>query len=732
MDFKTFLTEAGKTVQQTSEQRTHSEHVNHLPFDGHDGVAEAHKGLTELNNFVSGKKKQIPKSITTKIDGSPAFHLIKGQDGRVGIATKGLFNKDPKIAWNHEDVTKHYGHAPGLEAIMHDILDHGHKILPKDMRPGEIYKGDALFGGDRKPETRDGHVSFMPNLLRYKYPKGSNEADRAQRAKIGIALHTHYDAKGRASPITDEQRNKFQSHPDVFDMDPRIQVNPENYTPSERTEYNTHMENARREYQKLDSGAYDAMGHHNMDMRSYANDVVRKGNSEPLTTEGYISHLNAKHEKEIAKYKTQASVDKKMQAHSDKVNEIMRNKEHFDKIFKMHDHLQKAKDVLIGVLDKNNASHVELPNGEPTAHEGYVDKGGRKYVNQSVFSKNLLSGMGRIQQVRAPIKESLYESVKMPLNSQHVLLGRFQGVQMGHVHGVENAKAIADKEGSPFTLLTTHTHDKKNPLTPEQKMYYLHKAMPPGTNIESTSKESPSLMHYASKAYANGVRRLVVHAGSDRIDSYNKLLNSYKGVKGPHGFYGNNMQFEFRNMGERETPDTSTPEKKQMIDAALHGDRDTFHSLMGGKLTPEQKDENMRQTVLQNSSGTLMKQAAATGNKKLARTIASPYMEDKDLYKMMKDLNAGTAKFQKPKKPIKESLTTASAGEMVRGFGDVSGNPAVNDAEKEKYATNNTSSGLADDENNGYISKYLEKNQNKIAKQIGFKEFSFKDLKGKK
>ena len=165
MDFKTYLTEAQKTVQQTSDQRTHSEHVNHLVFDGHESVAEAHEGLSKLHNFLTGAKTKIPKSLTTKVDGAPAFHFIKGDDGRIGLATKGLFNKNPKIAWNHEDISKHYGHAPGLEAIMHDLYDHGQKVLPKDMRPGEVYKGDALFGGDRKPESRDGHVSFMPNLL---------------------------------------------------------------------------------------------------------------------------------------------------------------------------------------------------------------------------------------------------------------------------------------------------------------------------------------------------------------------------------------------------------------------------------------------------------------------------------------------------------------------------------------------------------------------------------------
>ena len=70
-------------------------------------------------------------------------------------------------------------------------------------------------------------------------------------------------------------------------------------------------------------------------------------------------------------------------------------------------------------------------------------------------------------------------------------------------------------------------------------------------------------------------------------------------------------------MGERETPENQTPEQKQMVDAALHGDRDTYHSMLGDKMTPEQKDEHMRQTVLQNASGTLMKKAAETGDRRL-------------------------------------------------------------------------------------------------------------------
>lgn len=670
MDFKTFLTEAPKTVQQTSEQRTHSEHVNHLAFDGHEAIAEAHDGLSRLHNFLLGKKNNIPKSITTKVDGAPAIHFIKGEDGRIGVATKGVFNKNPKIAYTHDEVTKHFGHAPGLETIMHDALDHGHKILPKDMKPGEMYKGDMLFGGERKPETNDGHVSFMPNMLRYKYPKGSNEADRTQKAKIGVALHTHYDRKGKASPITDEQRNKMQSHPDVYNMDVRVKPDAANYTPDEQMEYNTHMENARREYQKLDPGAYDAMGHHNMDMRSYANDVVRRGTGEPLTTEGYVNFLNEKHKKDIAKYKTQGSVDKKGQAHSANVDEIMRNKEHFDKIFKVHDHLQKAKNVLIGVMDKNNPARVELPNGQPTAHEGYVDKGGRKYVNQEVFSQNLLSGAGRFQK---PIKESLHEDIKMPVKKHVTFIGRTQPPHAGHLQAVQGVVDHANKNGASHTILLTHTHNKDNPLTPEQKLKYAQKSFP-GANIEMTSPESPSLLHHASSLYANGIRDFTVFAGPERLPSYEKLLNSYNGVKGPHGYY------KFNN-----------------ISLASSGDRD-----------PDAEG-------VEGASGTAMKKAAVAGDKETFHAMASPHMSPEDKTRMMKDVQAGLAKFVKPKK-LKEE--TVAGGEMVRGFGDVSGNPAVQDNPLQQYINTNA---LAKDKQNGALLRMMKDSNPNI---LGFKQFN--------
>lgn len=678
MDFKTFLVEA-KSVQQSTEQRTHSEHVNHLPFDGHEAMSQVHDTMTRMNNYLLGRKNSIPKLVSTKIDGAPAIHFLKDENGRIGIATKGVFNKNPKIAWTHEDVSNHYGHAPGLEQVMHTMLDHGHKILPADMKPGEMYKGDVL----KKAGNSDGHSVLHSNLLRYKFPKGSSESDQIDKAKVGVALHTHYDRKGRASAISPQQRAKFRSHPDVFNMNPDVQVNPENYTPDEQREFNTHMENARTEYQRLKPEAYDAVGHHNMDMRSYANDVVRKGTKEPLTTEGYIDFLTNKHKKDLTKYKTQGSIDKKSQAHSDKVNEIMRNKEHFDKLFKIHDHIQKAKDVLIGVMDKNNPSHVELPNGQPTRHEGYMTDGGIKFVDQDNFSKNNFA-FGAMQQAK---KGEVNEAVKLPENAHVTFIGRTQPPHGGHLHAVQGVVDHANKTGATHSILLTHTHDKNNPLTPEQKLKYAQKSFP-GANIQMTSKEAPSVLHHASQLHSQGIRNFTLFAGPERLPSYEKLLNSYNGVKGPHGYY------KFDN-----------------INLMSSGDRD-----------PDAEG-------VEGASGTAMKKAAMAGDTETFHAMASPHLSPADKTSMMKDVQAGLAKFAKPKK-IKEEFTgTVAGGEMVRGFGDVSGNPAVQDNPLQQYIGANA---LAKDQQNGALMKMMKDSKHDTLSFKAFDPKEFEKIKRKK
>ena len=64
------------------------------------------------------------------------------------------------------------------------------------------------------------------------------------------------------------------------------------------------------------------------------------------------------------------------------------------------------------------------------------------------------------------------------------------------------------------------------------------------------------------------------------------------------------------------------------------------------------------------------------------------------------------------------SEETTSAGDAVRGFGDVSGNPAVQDNPLQQYLDTNA---LAKDQQNGALMKMMKQSQQNL---VGFKEFN--------
>lgn len=66
-----------------------------------------------------------------------------------------------------------------------------------------------------------------------------------------------------------------------------------------------------------------------------------------------------------------------------------------------------------------------------------------------------------------------------------------------------------------------------------------------------------------------------------------------------------------------------------------------------------------------------------------------------------------------------EGSITQSAGDGVRGFGDVSGNPAVQDNPLQQYLTTNE---LAKDKQNGALLKMMKNSQLKY-NPVGFKSY---------
>lgn len=249
--------------------------------------------------------------------------------------------------------------------------------------------------------------------------------------------------------------------------------------------------------------------------------------------------------------------------------------------------------------------------------------------------------------------------------------GRLNPVHSGHESMVNQVTNLANKLGASHSVVVTHTHDPvKNPLTVNQKVKHVKRAFP-GVNVQSTSPEHPNILHHAAALSNQGVKHLHLVVGSDRVDQFKNLLNSYNGKSGPHGSY-NFKSITVHSAGTRD-PDAeglSGASATKMREAAKTGNREAFHSMAPSNMSPEHKDA------------------------------------------MMKDVASGM------KKQLKEE--TVSSGEMVRGFGDVSGNPAVQDNPIQQYIDTNS---LAKDKMNGALLKLMKDSQLKY-NIVGFKSFN--------
>jgi hypothetical protein len=154
--------------------------------------------------------------------------------------------------------------------------------------------------------------------------------------------------------------------------------------------------------------------------------------------------------------------------------------------------------------------------------------------------------------------------------------------------------AVNQREGGTALIYGSHTQDsRKNPLTHKQKFKWLIKMFPRmKKSLQSTSTEK-NVMEIATEL--NGkYDKLVMVAGSDRVDEFTSLLNSYNGIKSKHGFY-EFKEIEVKSAGERD-PDAdgaSGMSASKMRKAATQGDFKAFLLGASDELTVKDKKNMM-------------------------------------------------------------------------------------------------------------------------------------------
>ena len=131
------------------------------------------------------------------------------------------------------------------------------------------------------------------------------------------------------------------------------------------------------------------------------------------------------------------------------------------------------------------------------------------------------------------------------------VFGRFNPPTIGHEKLINAVIAVNQREGGTALIYGSHSQDsRKNPLTHKQKFKWLIKMFPRMKKSLQSKATEKNVMEIATEL--NGkYDKLVMVAGSDRVDEFTSLLNSYNGIKSKHGFY-EFKEIEVKSAGERD------------------------------------------------------------------------------------------------------------------------------------------------------------------------------------
>jgi Family of unknown function (DUF6267)/Cytidylyltransferase-like len=669
------------------EKLKHLEHAeDHIIHGGHEGVSHAHDTMMDVIKVLEGKPTKT--KITTKYDGAPSIVFgINPENGKFFVASKSAFNKNPKLNYTMEDIEKNHGHAPGLVAKLKEALTELPKIMPKN---GGVYQGDLMYTASDIKDDGDSY-SFTPNTITYHAAKGSAQGRSVANAKLGLVVHTKYVGKklDDMKASFDVDQGAFKTDPDVHMINPEL--GPASISPIEKKKFEKHIEAAEQLYAGMEPDVFDVLDGHDITMKTYINELVRKGTWKSASAEGYLNFLTDRARKEIDKVKTESSKQKKMEQFELVAQHIKNHMKQFNAIFKLHSTLQQAKDTLIGALARADNGFTTTIGGESVKPEGFVAiRNGRptKLVDRAEFSRsNFLRGS--FQKMGEPEPES-----KMPKKPIVFAFGRMNPPTIGHGALVDKVKELAKENKADHQIVLSASQDEeKNPLSPEQKLKHAKRFFP-GANIIVADKDAPNFLKQAQRLHQAGHDHLIMVAGSDRVEEFKKTLEQYNGEG--EGKLFNFKKIDVVSAGDRD-PDAegvTGMSASKMRAHALNGKKKEFAKGIPSHVKPEHVDElynDVRQAmdvkIDANTSGISLARYAKRKDRigTLARAEVERRHKMKDIEKTMKQ-RARAAKRALPTqmtpprkkvirpKAIKEDAMTSSGGD-VRGLGFVTGDP---------------------------------------------------------
>jgi len=317
----------------------------------------SHEAVEHTANLLDGiHKKMLGKGSDTKMVSKYNFDPVS-----FGIhpRTKQYFvAHDLNVPnFSHEDIERNHKGDHHTIGNLKTAFDHLHKILPKN---GGVYDG--------KMYTKDNVISKKNNMnivtknMTYSTHKDTAHGKKIANASMGIVVDGHHDGK-QFQPLSDKVRASFKDHPDIHNIDPNVKANPNNYSPDEQQAFLNAKKKAEMTYAKMKPEIFDATAGHGPRLSHHIDDMKSKGVEPSVDT--YLNSL------------------KNMKSHAKSAEEVVNNRNHFEKMLEFNKHLKDAKNALYSVHHKNS-EFAHSVNGAAVEPEGAM-----------VYNKNIAAKFRR-------------------------------------------------------------------------------------------------------------------------------------------------------------------------------------------------------------------------------------------------------------------------------------------------------------------------------------------------
>lgn len=397
-----------KHVEELSENRnTHLTHIEEtIITDGASGAENAINFLKEVRNMMSSNVR-TGVNITTKWDGAPAvFCGINPENNKFFVATKSVFNKDPKLNYTSADIKKN--HTGGLVEKLEVALKELSKLGIKG-----VIQGDMMYTrSDLSKKTIDGEefIIFQPNTIVYAIPAKGPLGKFVSKTKMGIIFHTEYKGKTletmKASfniNISKLRKQKTVWFDDASYKDVSGTVT---LTKDETENLNGYIERIEGLLPKVSSyldemsGNFDEKNQYAIptNFKTHLNSYFRGDADLPDSNTMVADFKNywiTKMDKKIESVKSEGAKEKYTEIKKDGINKIEKQSTDLQNATQLYNYIMEAKNVLVQKLSKVKTIGTFLQTNDglkTTEPEGFVAvdriKGNAvKLVNRLEFSR---------------------------------------------------------------------------------------------------------------------------------------------------------------------------------------------------------------------------------------------------------------------------------------------------------------------------------------------------------